>query len=66
MINFDYLESNKEILRYFRARPFPHLVIKDICEKEKLMEAYDTIPFLDNRSRDYMFAKNKFEKSNYG
>lgn len=30
------------------------------------MDAYETIPILDNKSRDYMFAKNKFEKSNYG
>tara|TARA_B100000575_G_C22907669_1_gene527261 strand:- start:156 stop:815 length:660 start_codon:yes stop_codon:yes gene_type:complete len=26
---------------------------------------YDEIPILENKSRDYMFAKNKYEKSNY-
>ncbi len=26
---------------------------------------YDKIPELNNKSRDYMFANNKFEKSNY-
>ncbi len=68
MINFDYLESNKEYLRlkYLTAKPFPHLIIKDICDEEKLLAAYHSIPILDNKSRDYMFAKNKFEKSNYG
>ena len=68
MINFIFLEKNKEKLRlqYLTAKPFPHLVLKDICDKEKLIKAYESIPVLDNKSRDYMFAKNKFEKSNYG
>ncbi|WP_298948318.1 2OG-Fe(II) oxygenase [uncultured Polaribacter sp.] len=68
MINFKFLENNKEKLRlqYLTAKPFPHLVLKDICDKEKLIKAYESIPVLDNKSRDYMFAKNKFEKSNYG
>ena len=68
MINFKSLELNKEKLRlkYLTAIPFPHLVINDICDEKKLLEAYASIPILDNKSRDYMFAKNKFEKSNYG
>lgn len=68
MINFNKLLENKEKYRldYLTAKPFPHLVLKDICNEKKLMEAYETIPVLDNKSRDYMFAKNKFEKSNYG
>jgi len=68
MINFDKLIKNKEKLRleYLTAKPFPHLVLDNICDEVKLLNAYDSIPILDNKSRDYMFASNKFEKSNYG
>lgn len=67
MIDFDRLFREKEQLRleYLTARPFPHIAIKNICNEEKLTELYNQIPLLDNKSRDYMFAKNKFEKSNY-
>lgn len=68
MINFEYLENNLESLRtsYLIAQPFPHLVIDGFCDEEKLTKAYDAIPELENKSRDYVFANNKFEKSNYG
>ena len=68
MIDFNKLFENKEKYRldYLTAKPFPHLVLKDFCDEKKLTKAYETIPVLDNKSRDYMFAKNKFEKSNYG
>ncbi|WP_215226562.1 2OG-Fe(II) oxygenase [Echinicola shivajiensis] len=67
MINFDKLEKNLENLRidYLSAQPFPHLVIDDFCDEEKLLSAYNSIPELENKSRDYVFANNKFEKSNY-
>lgn len=67
MINWDFLESNKEELRikYLSNKPFPHLVIDNFCEKEKLLELTNSVPELKNKSRDYMFAENKFEKSNY-
>lgn len=67
MINFNYLEANKEDLKkqYYDASPFPHLVLKNICDPEKLKILYREIPELDNKSRDYLFAGNKFEKSNY-
>lgn len=67
MINFDYLESNKDLLRtkYLTAQPFPHLIIDDFCDVKKLENAYHSIPELENKSRDYAFANNKFEKSNY-
>mgnify|MGYP006195750203 CR=1 FL=1 len=67
MINFEYLENNKESLRlnYLTAQPFPHLVIDNFCDEEKLNRAYESIPELENKSRDYAFANNKFEKSNY-
>ena len=67
MIDFDFLEKNKESLRikYLAAQPFPHLIIDNFCEEEKLSKAYNSIPELENKSRDYAFANNKFEKSNY-
>jgi hypothetical protein len=67
MINFNILEENKESLRldYLLAKPFPHLIIDDFCDHKKITALYDKIPDLKNKSRDYIFAKNKFEKSNY-
>ncbi|NNF82073.1 MAG: 2OG-Fe(II) oxygenase [Flavobacteriaceae bacterium] len=67
MINFDYLEQNKEALRtkYLTNEPFSHLIIDDFCDAEKLNALRDEIPELTNKSRDYVFANNKFEKSNY-
>lgn len=67
MINIDFLEANKEKLRmdYLLAKPYPYLVIDDFCYTAKLESLYNKIPELSNKSRDYMFAKNKFEKSNY-
>lgn len=67
MINFQCLEANKEKLRqdYLLAKPFPYLVIDNFCDNDKIEKLYNDIPELTNKSRDYMFAKNKFEKSNY-
>ena len=67
MINLDFLEANKEKLRleYLLAKPFPYLAIDNFCDAEKLDRMYAAIPELKNKSRDYVFAHNKFEKSNY-
>ena len=67
MINFDFLNNNKEDFRvsYLAAKPFPHLVIDNFCDPEKINKLFSEIPELDTKSRDYMFANNKFEKSNY-
>src|SRR6059058_3691481 len=67
MINLDFLEANKQKLRedYLLAKPFPYLIIDNFCEKDKVEALYNKIPELSNKSRDYMFANNKFEKSNY-
>ena len=67
MINFKYLNDNKEKLRadYLLAKPFPFLVIDNFCDAAKLEQLYLDIPRLTNKSRDYMFAHNKFEKANY-
>ncbi|EAQ43172.1 2OG-Fe(II) oxygenase [Polaribacter sp. MED152] len=67
MINFTFLEENKENLRleYLTNKPFSHLVLDAFCDEHKLLELRRQIPELNNKSRDYMFANNKFEKSNY-
>ena len=67
MINFETLFNNKERLRteYLSAQPFPYLIIDDFCDKQKISDLYAQIPEINTKSRDYMFANNKFEKSNY-
>ena len=67
MINFEELELRKEEYRnsYLTAKPFPHIVLHDICDISKLTEMYRQIPRLENKSRDFIFAQNKFEKSAY-
>jgi hypothetical protein len=67
MINFDRLFDNVDQYRidYLSAKPFSYLIIDDFCDSKKLLELYSQIPELNNKSRDYMFANNKFEKSNY-
>lgn len=67
MIHFDRLEDEKESLRvqYLTNQPFSYLVIDNFCDKEKLEQLRAEIPELNNKSRDYIFANNKFEKSNY-
>lgn len=67
MINFEFLEKNKQGLKknYYEAKPFPHLVLKNICDELKIEKLYNDIPELETKSKDYIFAGNKFEKSNY-
>jgi hypothetical protein len=65
MINFSKLENRKEQLRmdFLLAKPFPHLVIDDFCEKEKLEQLFSGMPLIETKSRDYVFASSKFERS---
>ena len=67
MIRFDYLKENQESFRmaYLLAKPFPYLVLDNICETEKAKAVYDSIPDIHTKSRDYVFASNKFEKSKF-
>ncbi|KZW98853.1 hypothetical protein JL49_20900 [Pseudoalteromonas luteoviolacea] len=71
MIYFEQLESNIESLseQFLSAAPFEHLVIDNFCNEEKLRSALKAIPDpVDanvNRSRDFIFAKNKFEKADF-
>ena len=67
MILFDKIEANKEIYReqFLNAQPFPHIGIDGICDEEKLTTLYNNIPVIETASADYVFAKNKFEKSKF-
>lgn len=71
MIRFERIEAEQgELARAFaEARPFSFVVIDDFCEPEALGRLIEQIPNPDeggiSKSRDYVFAKNKFEKSNF-
>lgn len=65
MINFELLEQHKEEwrMRYLLAKPFPHLVIDGFCVEGEVEQLFQDIPDIQTKSRDYVFAANKFEKS---
>jgi hypothetical protein len=71
MINFDKLKADLPALRkqFLANEPFAYLAIDDFCYPERLNELVDKIPdpIEQNlaQSRDYVFAKNKFEKSKF-
>ena len=65
------LEKNAERYKksFLGALPFEHIVIDNFCEPNSLGDALDKIPDATeinlNKSNDYIFAKNKYEKSNF-
>jgi hypothetical protein len=65
MIHLQNLLDNKEKYRldFLLAKPFPHLILDDFCDKTKLDQLHSQMPEIQTKSRDYMFANNKFEKS---
>lgn len=71
MINFEMLEKNAERYKksFFSALPFEHVVIDNFCDPNSLSDALDKIPdaaeIKINKSNDFIFAKNKYEKSNF-
>ena len=71
IINYSYLENNIEILKssFINSKPFEHVVIDRFCNDILLTEALQFIPDANrkgvNKSRDFIFAKNKFEKSSF-
>jgi hypothetical protein len=71
MIRFSELEARLPDLRtqFAQARPFSHIVIDEFCDARRLASLTDTIPdplaAKINKSRDYVFAHNKFEKSQF-
>jgi len=67
MINFDFIEANKEKYRneFLTAIPFPVVAVDGLCYEDKITELYNSIPEIETASADYVFAKNKFEKSKF-
>lgn len=71
VIRFDQLESQQVKLAqaYSSAKPYAHVIIDDFCDEGSLSALLDQIPTPEegniNKSRDYVFASNKFEKSNF-
>jgi len=67
MINFDEIEANKEKYRelFLNAKPFAHLAVDNFCDEQKLYDFFNNIPEIETPSADYVFAKNKFEKSKF-
>jgi len=71
MINFNFLEDNLDELsaQFSSASPYEHVVIDQFCDPVLLSECLSNIPNPDensiSKSRDYIFAKNKFEKSSF-
>jgi Rps23 Pro-64 3,4-dihydroxylase Tpa1-like proline 4-hydroxylase len=71
MLRIQRLEAEADELRrrFADAQPFEHVVIDDFCDTEALLRLYDAIPdpisHQINKSRDYMFASNKYEKSGF-
>lgn len=71
IINFEKLEKQKNILKkeFLNGVPYEAIVLDDFCDAKKLTSAVSSLPdMVDqgvNKSRDFIFAKNKFEKSNF-
>lgn len=71
MINFEFIENQQSeyASRFRTAVPFAHVIIDNFCDEGELSLLADSLPNpVDagvNKSRDYIFAKNKFEQSNF-
>jgi len=71
MIDFDMLEKNVQGFNesFLSAAPFENIVIDNFCITKDIEDAVELIPDArdagHNKSNDYMFAKNKFEKADF-
>ena len=71
MIDFDKLELNISEYKdsFNSSQPYEHLIIDDFCLSDKVHILADSIPDpIDNnfnQSRDFIFAKGKYEKSDF-
>ena len=71
MINFTAIENNISALqtKFQQATPFPFVTIDNFADEAKLKRILATFPVPGtdslNKSRDYIFAKNKYEKANF-
>ncbi|WP_343633341.1 2OG-Fe(II) oxygenase [Roseateles sp.] len=69
LIQFDAIEARLDQLKseYQQAKPFPYVVIEDFLTPEALalVHAHMPAPNEENKSSDYVFAKNKFENPSF-
>jgi hypothetical protein len=71
LVNFEHLEGERDELHkeFTTGRPFRHVVLDDFADAQRLRELVQEIPDPHEagigKSRDYVFAKNKFEKSGF-
>ncbi|MGJ8681872.1 2OG-Fe(II) oxygenase [Paraglaciecola sp.] len=71
MINFEYLESNISKFKneFSDNNLFNYIIIDGFCDNNLLLKAVSQIPDpIDSsveKSRDFIFAKNKYEKSGF-
>jgi Rps23 Pro-64 3,4-dihydroxylase Tpa1-like proline 4-hydroxylase len=69
IINFESLETKLDTLRndFLNAKPYEHIVIDGFCNEMLLDATLKSMPDANkegvNKSRDFIFAKNKFEKA---
>lgn len=50
-------------MQFMLAKPFQYLAIDHFCEEQKALQLYSEMPDIQTKSRDYVFAANKFERS---
>jgi hypothetical protein len=50
-------------MSFLLAKPFSYLAIDNFCAADKALELYSQVPEISTKSRDYVFAANKFERS---
>ena len=62
-LNYEGTLKAKPMIRIGKYPILKH-IIDNFCDPEKINKLFSEIPELDTKSRDYMFANNKFEKSN--
>lgn len=71
MLKLEYLlsQSEKYKAEYNSADPFPHIVVDNVCDEDILRDAIASIPdpaiSAENKSNDFIFAKNKFENPKF-
>lgn len=71
VINFEEIEGKIKYLRqdFQTSNPFPWVAIDNFANTDKLVNIINSFPNPDNKStnksRDYIFAKNKYETSNF-
>jgi hypothetical protein len=57
MINFEFIEANKEKYRneFLTAKPFPVVAVDGLCYEDKITALYNSIPEIETASADYVF-----------